>query len=249
MGKRSWLLAVLILLTGACIIGCGNSSAQPAASGDEPAATKMEPGKAPVGLFFMTRYWPGGTLEKAAWYFAPDGTVYENLTTGFSAADLAAHKGRKGKASASGKKLDVTWSDGKTTSSDVEPDKGTFMWDMGIFTPVTGFTDPKDIVGKYEGGESLTHDDNLAASAKTLDLRPDGTFSSEASSTFVVQDKQSRASAGGSSSTSGKWELKGYSLILTDDKGAHRNICFPFSLDSGPKPDHIFVGGTLLKRQ
>jgi hypothetical protein len=50
----------------------------------------------PVGVFFMTRYWSGGSLEKAAWYFASDGNVYQNLESGVTAADLAAHKGPKG---------------------------------------------------------------------------------------------------------------------------------------------------------
>src|SRR5437868_11174129 len=49
----------------------------------------------PAGVFFMTRYWSGGMLEKAAWYFAADGTVYQNLESGVAAPDLAGHKGPK----------------------------------------------------------------------------------------------------------------------------------------------------------
>jgi hypothetical protein len=60
---------------------------------EQPPAPRIS-GGGPVGLYFMTRFWSyTGTLEKAAWYFAPDGRVYQNLETGFSAGDLAAHQG------------------------------------------------------------------------------------------------------------------------------------------------------------
>ena len=42
----------------------------------------------------MSRYWSfTQTLEKAAWYFSPEGAVYQNLEVGFSAKELADHKG------------------------------------------------------------------------------------------------------------------------------------------------------------
>jgi hypothetical protein len=253
LNNQIYLRITVLLMLVVGLGGCDGSSAQPFASaGDQPPAAKVEAGRVPVGLFFMTRYWSGGSLEKSAWYFAPDGTVYENIATGFSADDLAAHKNRKGKATVSGKKMDVTWGDGKTTSSDFEPEKGSFAWDMGIFTAVTGFKDQKEIIGKYEGGETLSKDGNFAASSKTLELRPDGTYTWEGVASFVVKDDQSKASASSSGTTSGQWELKDYSLTLTDDKGNQiRRICFPFDVDekAAVHPSHIFFGGMLMKRQ
>lgn len=101
---------------------------------DDPPATKIVDGK-PVGLF-MTRFWSfTNSLEKAVWYFAPDGRVYQNLASGFSAADLQAHKGNQGTHEVAGGKLKVTWADNKVTEGGIEADGGAFHWDGGIFTP------------------------------------------------------------------------------------------------------------------
>lgn len=58
-----------------------------------PAPTVMSKSKI-EGLFYMQRYdLVSRHLEKAVWYFGADGKVYVNPEIGFSASELAAHKG------------------------------------------------------------------------------------------------------------------------------------------------------------
>lgn len=120
--------------------GCSASEAvagQRGAAADQPATARWTSG-VPVGLYFMTRFWlPTNSLEMSVWYFAPDGTVYESLTDGFSASDLAGHKGRHGRAALAADRLEITWADGKTAGSKFSPDKTRDDWDAGIFTAVT----------------------------------------------------------------------------------------------------------------
>lgn len=215
----------------------------------QPARAGLTGGK-PVGLFFMTRYWSyTRTLEKAAWYFSPDGQVYEKLESGFSPEDLAAHKGRKGTARMEGNVMAVTWTTGGTSRSEIEPDRGSagFMWDMGMFSPVQSFAGPDSIVGTYEGGESLSHGGNAAAVAKTLTLRADGSFAMSGVSSLKGNTDTSRLYAGSQGATTGNWQLSGYSLTLAANDGAvTRRIAFPYNDGTSRR---LFLGGMMFKRQ
>src|SRR5436190_1152139 len=125
----------------------------------------------------MSRYWSfTQTLEKAAWYFSPEGAVYQNLEVGFSAKELADHKGPRGKYRITGNDMEVTWADGKTTKSQLEPEKSNFAWDGGFFSPVEPISDKQKVSGTYEGGESLTRGKDWVAVAKKLTLGADGTY-------------------------------------------------------------------------
>lgn len=217
----------------------------------QPPAARLVNGK-PEGLFFMTRFWSyTGTLEKAAWYFAPDGRVYRDLETGFSAADLAAHKGAQGTYQVNGTKMTVTWQDGKTSASNIEPDEPAFTWDMGIFTPAKSFAGPGMVSGEWEGGESLSVGGNTAAVSKTLRLNPDGSFTWDAVSFVKGETNESVVSGGSQGTTTGRWNLDGYSLILTDSGGnVLRGIAFPYDDEETPiKPDRFFFAGTMYKKR
>jgi hypothetical protein len=224
------------------------SATQPEA----PAKNSFNNGR-PVGLFFMTRFWPATrSLEKAAWYFAPDGTVYQNLESGFSAEDLAAHGGPKGTCSIAGDKLEVTWADAKKTSSTIKRSaSGTgFSWNAGIFSAVKAFEKMADVAGTYEGGESLAGSSGNAVVSKRLALRADGTFEWSGVSFASAASNASRVSVGGTGASTGRWQLSGMSLILTDANGTVlRRIVFPYDDDTTPlKPDRMFFGGILYKR-
>ncbi|MDO8544788.1 MAG: hypothetical protein Q7S40_30460 [Opitutaceae bacterium] len=230
------------------------AAAAPTAAVETPAPAAFKNG-VPVGLYFMTRFWPAtGSLEKAAWYFAPDGTAYEKLEHGFSKADLAAHAGPKGTCQLVGGNLEVTWTDGKKTSSWLEhkPNTTGFSWNAGLFSAAQDFGDPAEIAGVYAGGESLSVGASRAAVSKTLDLRPDGTFAWTGVSFIGSTTKESRVSVGstGGGST-GTWRLAGHSLLLTDGEGnVFRRIAFPYDDTSTPiKPDRIFFGGMMYKKQ
>lgn len=229
-----------------------NSPAVPSTTAVKgPASASFREG-VPVGLFFMTRYWSfTSTLEKAAWYFAPDGTVFQNLEHGFSREDLAAHTGPRGKARLDGKKLEVTWADGKKTSSEIEREGSGFIWEMGIFTTVRPFDYASEVAGIYEGGESLSFGGDRTIVSRRLELKADGTFTWEGVSFVGTTTRSSRLSAGGTSTTTGRWQLSGYSLIFTESGGAVlRRIVFPYDDDKTPlKPDRMFFGGMMFNRR
>lgn len=235
--------------------GGAAASPPPSTSGEagapQPAAAKMSNGN-PVGVYFMTRYW-SGNLEKAAWYFTPDGKVYQNLDSGFSEAELAAHKGPQGTFKVAGSEMEVTWAKGKPSKSAMEIDKANpdcFMWDMGSFIPVKPFEKAADAAGTYEGGESLSHAGNKVIVSKKLELRADGTFSWEGVSIVSGETGQSKLEAGATGATTGTWKLEGFTLTLDGGGKTIRRICFPFDEEKTPiKPDWMFFGGLLYKKK
>lgn len=200
----------------------------------------------------MTRYWSyTQTLEKAAWFFAPGGRVYRDLTSGLTPADLAAHRGPQGTFQLVGDKLIVRWSDGKTAESAVERDTAnaqTFMWDMGIFSPITPFANTQALAGHYDGGEAVGGGDRTrVASLQTLDLKSDGSFAREGVGAIRGSTDQVNFSGGTSSATSGTWTLSGYSIVID---GGVRLLAFPFDDDQTPqKPDYVFIGGVMFKKR
>lgn len=218
-----------------------------------PPAPAGFKGHVPVGLYFMTRFWSGtGSLEKAVWYFAPDGTVYQNIENGFAPADLASHRGRKGRAAFEGDQLVVAWSTGRKTASKLERENPTFAWDGGIFTPVRAFDARTPIAGVYEGGESVSFGGSRAAVARTLELRADGTFRWSGVSFLSSESDATRVSAGASDGDStGRWQASAYALTLLDQKGTvFQRIAFPYDDEKTPlKPDRVFFAGIMYKKR
>jgi hypothetical protein len=211
----------------------------------KPARAEFD-GDTPVGLYFMTRFWSGtGSLEKSAWYFAPDGSVYRDLSRGVSQKDLEEHKGGRGTVSVDGETMTITWSDAKTSTSKIERDGETFTWDMGIFSPVKPFDDESDLAGRWEGGESLSGGAGRAMMAKTLELRSDGTFTWSSVSFLTSEGSRTTVSAGAQGGTSGKWDLDDYTLTLTSDDGkTYSGVAFPYHDGSKPR---VFFNGILYK--
>jgi len=232
--------------SGAAAKPAGGSAVAAETAGG-PVKAEISPEKGPVGLFFMTRFWPAtGSLEKAAWYFSPDGEVYRNLQTGFSKEDLAAHQ-MKGKFKLNAGTLEVTWTDGKKTASKFEADTTGFSWDMGIFTPVKAFADASAVAGSYEGGESLSSGGNYAAVSKSLELKADGTFTMYGIGSIKGTTESSVVSADSQGGAKGTWKLDGYSIILTGSDGkTARQIAFPYDDE---KTRRLYLGGTMYKRK
>ena len=222
----------------------------PKATGEKPAqppASVISANKL-IGLFYMQKYWIATRhLEKAIWYFAPDGNAYFNPAASFSPADLEAIEAKnKGPYKIANKELSVVWGDGQKSSGEIEIVPGGFNWDTGMFLQIKPFTDPKQIVGSYEGGTSMTFSGNSTITVKTLELRADGTFSWSGISTTEVDG----AKAGGENDTTGKWTLSGYILTLAPNDGeAVRGIAFPFDdEETALKPDYTFFSGTMYKK-
>lgn len=205
------------------------------------------------GLFFMTRFWSGsGTLEKATWYFAPDGKYYHDLTTGFSPAELAAFDGDKGTYQVAGGKMTITGKNGEKTESEIEPSQNVWYWNGGLFVAVTPFQNAAELAGSYEGGESSVYAGNVATISKTLQLRADGTFSWDGLASFKVKGETTEdTNTAGESALAGKWNLSGYVLTLTAGNGEiTQGITFPYDNEKTPiKPDRFFFAGTMYKKQ
>lgn len=206
----------------------------------------------PEGLYYMQKMWIATRfLEKSCWYFAPDGTFYENLNTGFSPEDLKAHKGSKGTYKVSGGMMEVTWSTGQTSKAPLEIVQGGFDWDTGSFLPVESFAAGKSIVGSYEGGASIGGGSNSVIVSKSLRLEADGRYTMSGITTATSTSNGTQARVGGESEGQGSWQLDGFSLTLVQSNGTTvQHIAFPFDDDKTPVyPDRIFVGGTMYKKQ
>lgn len=216
----------------------------------EPSTASTFQNDVPVGLYFMTRYRSASqAVERSVWYFAPDGTVCANLENGFSKADLTAHHGPRGKAHRIGPAFEIQWSDGKTSKAELERDGTGFTWDMGIFVPIVAFENDGALAGIYECVESLNP--GSAPVSLRLTLRANGTFSWDGATFSAGKDGALTLKSGHDRTTTGKWELKGFSLTLTNVDGARlRRLVFPNDDDKTViKPDRMFFGGLMYKRR
>jgi len=205
----------------------------------------------PVGLFLMSRRWAQtSTEDKLVWYFAPDGTVYQNLEHGFAPTDLAAHVGLKGTCRLAGKSLEVTWSDRRKSSGVIQRTRGGFKWDRGTFVPARPLPADTSLSGAYEGGETLSF--NRAPLARTLELRADGTFhwTGVSLQTSAASNPTRIEAASNGRDSAGRWHAKGYTLVLVDSEGRiFRRIAF-LSEDAFPNAQtQIIFAGTVYSRK
>ena len=201
----------------------------------------------PIGLYLMSRYFPlTRTAELLAWYFAPDGQVYQNLRQGFSSADLDAHTGPRGIVRLTTRQLEIRWSDGKQTKAELERDGTGFTWDRGIFAAIGPFENAADLVGVYEGDESTSASTGQPTVSTRLELRADGSFIW----TGVTLSAAAAPSIGSTLGTRGRWEVRGCSLVLTAENTAVlRRLALPDDDERTPiKPDRMFFGGVMYRR-
>lgn len=216
----------------------------PGAKATPPAGTAFKEGR-PIGLFYMMRAPAGHPLEKAAWYFAPDGTVYQNPEVGFSTEELAAHAGPKGRCSVVGAQLNVTWSDGKKTSSPIKVStrRTAFSWNAGNFFAVKPFANAAELVGAYDGGESLSGNAGGAVGSQRLELHADGTFSWQGVS-FAQRPDHGATDLLATGECVGRWALQSFTLVLIDANGITlQRIVFPV------QPEGLVLGGLLYKKR
>ena len=232
-GAAQWRVAgrclAALLGSSLALAGCsgGGSSAGGVAGG------QVSGGK-PEGMFFMTRYYIGThSLEKSAYYFAPDGQVYQN-PTGLAAADLAAlPPGQRGTYAVAGKKLTIKLADGNGSASDMEGDNpGGFNYETGIFTGAKPFAKPEDLVGSFEGGNSVSFGGGSTSASNALTFMADGTFAQEGAVSSSVGSDQSTARVGSSDAGAGHYQLAGWTLTLTDAQGHKaQGVAFPIEQD------------------
>jgi hypothetical protein len=218
---------------------------------EEPARAEFKD-EVPVGLYLMSRY-ATATLqhELSVWYFAPDRKVYRGLENGFSAADLASHPGLRGSITRKGSLLEIAWSDGQRTTSAVEREGSGFTWDLGIYVPVQAFETAGDAAGVYEGSATLTVGQDGIPVAQRIELRADGTFAWQGASLRRTKSGTQKISLGSKESSTGKWQIRGFSLVLTQIDGAVlRRFAFPDDDEKTViRPDRMFFGGLMYKRR
>lgn len=227
------------------------STDAPTADPNRPAPPGWQTGR-PVGLYWMSRYQPSlRSLELAVWYFAPDGTVYRDLRYGFSADDLARPAGGRGSATREERTLRIQWQDGTTSSAHLEQDRTGFTWDMGIFSPISGFADPGELPGTYSGSVGSAGPDGSGVVPQRLTLNTDGTFLWEGVAFQADGNMPAGRLEHSSGATSGRWMLDGHSLTLTASSGvAVRRFAFPDDDErTVVRPDRLFFDGGMLKRQ
>jgi hypothetical protein len=223
-----------------------NSSASTA----EPSATASVGGDIPIGLFLMFRYSPATQRsERSVWFFASDRTVYRDLREGFSRSDLATHAGRKGTASRTGRILEIRWADGETSAAKLERDGNGFLWDMAIFTPASAFENADDVAGVYEGSETFAAGPEAVPGASRLEFRKDGTFAWNGVS--FDETKTGALRYANAALTRGRWELNGFSLLLTAGEGRSlRRFAIPYDDEKTViRPDEMYFGGVMYKRR
>jgi len=217
----------------------------------QPAPPAISAG-IPVGLYWMNRYDPvTRALEQTVWYFAPGRAVYRNLEHGYSPADLASHRGPRGLASAEDRTLHIRWQDGGVSSGLLEVDQPGFIWDRGIFAAIAPFDHAEELVGSYAGGSFPERGDAPAVIPPRLSLRSDGSFSWEGVAFSRSSGEAEGRLESANHASAGRWELRDYSLTLKADSGITlRRFVFPDDDDrTVVKPDRLFVGGFVLKRQ
>jgi len=236
----SFILGVVLLTAGIASKG-GGGGPHLFRSSAGPVKASFGHG-APVGLYLMTRAWYGGGLEKAAYYFTDDGHVYVNPEDGFTNEQLSQRAQQQGTIAMDGDKMTVNWTKGNPETSPIERDSTGFMWDMGSFVPVKGFESDRALVGKWEGGNSITTSGGYARSAQELELHDDGSFTGASAGAVGAAGDRSAVSGGSSSSSAGHWKLDGYVLTLSYDNGKElRGIAFPFD-------ERFYFRGVLYKK-
>lgn len=198
-------------------------------AGPMPVAGRVVGGR-PVGLFFMTRYimaWH--SLEKATWYFAPDGRVFHNPGALDAAGYAVLPPADRGTLRPGSNTL--SWANGQSEKFVLEDATANgFNYDMGIFVGMGPFKSARELVGRFEGGNSVTG----AASVSGLDLRADGSYSGSSVASVSATSNESTVRAGSTGTMGGRWSLSGWVLTLIDAAGqpVRRGLAYPIERDA-----------------
>lgn len=239
--RLNLLIGLVVLSSSMVLFMAEKSTIRRAEASYHPAGTAVVAGL-PVGLYYMQVFLPiSGYVKKTAWYFAPDGTVYGDVTGGLRPADLAQVTSWKGRARMVGNQMEVRWTDGSVYIREIVYKEGGFKWasaDTGFFLPVKPYTNPKELVGNYKVGFSHAGNEGDIHRSRTFTLRPDGSYSCVLNDGIMTQ-------------TGGTWRLTdSYSILLTNRAGkSMRQLVFPVEgkMDSDGAGG-IYVDGKFCQR-
>ncbi len=188
----------------------------------------MPPEALPSGLFLATP-------ANQAWFFSPDGRVFQNPRRGINPADLSSHRGLRGSARLTGTTLAIGWNDGRHAEAAVTRRTNGLAWNDLMLSPAKPFARPADAVGAFVAAAPLPDTGEMADVPRQVELRADE------SAIWI-------SAPGGT--IQGRWDLRGFSLRLIEADGTVlRLLAFP--LDSTPAPAgprRIFLGGAVFHR-
>jgi hypothetical protein len=204
------------------------------------------------GLYLMTRFWPGSSLEVAAYYFQ-SGTVVLNPSVGGNKLDVegerAAHPKAVGTYRLAGGQLTLTFPDRNNTAKFEVETEGCFGWDAGVFCPVKIFGPGTTLDGIYTGGASAGGGALMASTDITF--KANGTYHREMAVSFKAQGRTSTTSGGSTGQENGRYRIDGTALHMIPDGGKETVVTtFPYDDESkGPAPRKIYFGGGMLSRK
>lgn len=204
----------------------------------------------PNGLYLMTRYIMGSSLEVAGWYFKnghvsnhPVGNI-QQFDFGKAAAEAPNNTGTY---TISGNKLTIKWANGKQETADMEPDASGFCWQMGIFCPVKPFPANQKLEGKYTGGASAGY--GKAVNATTITFSGNGQYSlGQVGSVHSDTSNGTQLRAGSVGEESGTYQLSGTTLTLKGSGKTRQILTFPYDDGTTGPSGHLFFDSCMLKK-
>ena len=209
------------------------------------ALTQSRP---PTGGVYLGTVFNGSYLEKHVFYFAPNGVLYKK-PEGADATSLARHRGEKNRYTVSGKTINIRRANGSITQTGFNPaDPGSFNLDGLIMTLRKPFTRPQELVGKFDGGASISG----ASTSSSLQLNADGTYSGYSVTSVSTRTDAGRTDLGAQGGTSGTWRWSGWTLQFRDRAGNVSNqIVFPYEFRGAgtEMKRYMYVGEVMYTRR
>jgi hypothetical protein len=208
------------------------------------------------GLYLMLQY-AFGSLQLDAYYFK-GGQVARSPQGNVATLDFAALKRavpwKVGTVAMTNDIMEIRWGDGSVSKNRFEPEANgpCFGFDAGTYCPVSGFKPGDRLNGSFEGGLRASGERNAATNGRKIDFTADGHYSMDAVGSLLDLEEKSGQVLGFSSGTEqGTYELNDTALSLHPaGRKAYVVLTFPYDIGGDPKkmPDHVYFGGTMLKR-
>jgi hypothetical protein len=208
------------------------------------------------GLYLMVQY-AFGSLSLDAYYFK-GGQVARSPQGNIATLDFAALKRaapwKVGTVAMANDMMEMRWGDGSVSKNRFEPEANgpCFGFDAGTYCPVSGFKPGEKLNGSFEGGLKASSDRAAATNARRIDFTADGHYAMDAvGSGLDLEEKTDQVLAFSSGNEQGTYELNGTALSLhPTGRKPYVVLTFPYDVAGDPKkmPDHVYFGGTMLKR-
>ncbi|MEY3775911.1 MAG: hypothetical protein RLZZ129_2691 [Verrucomicrobiota bacterium] len=205
-----------------------------------------------AGAFMTVRTWMNGAVTIEAWFFTSNGRFSRSPSGGLTLAELAAKPGagkEEGTYRIENGELIMDWADGRAPwRSPYEGHEKSLSIGGQFASRQSGFVRGWRLDGAYEGGASVGG--GAVSSSNTLRFRLDGTFSRAGVVNVSSIGRTSEVSGGATSGASGTYEFDEFSLILRENGAESRVTVLMFgAVDQAGRPEQLFYGGGMLRRQ